>query len=160
MYFYSSQYTSQVGSSSSPDTLSKEVGVRTECFNLSYNQVEEKISLLPSLCSLLSQGGIRQGQFFSLNYQSSSRSEINVQPYHVCCVSAGKVVSSSDPFHVIHGYRSQHPATWLVENNLRRQKVEWPVNPDWSSSADLLYLILTLTPPTPTPFKKIMLNHT
>ena len=95
------------------DTLSKNLGIQSGCFSLSSHRLREKFSL-PVLAEFAF--AVCQGETLTMGrqcyrYQSSSGSEINGQPYHVCCGSAGQVVSSRDPFHVTRVYESSLPAT-------------------------------------------------
>ena len=123
------------------DTLSKDVSVRTGRFILSFHRLREKFSfpVLAEFVFAVGQGRIpTMGRpCYGFSYQSSSGSEINGQPYHVCCGSTGQVVSSRDPFHVTHIYRAPPPATWLVGIYLKRKKVKQRVHPDLSSTLNV-----------------------
>ena len=83
------------------DTLSKD------------QQLWEKFSLpvLAEFAFAVGQGGILTmgRRCYRFSYQSSSGSEINGQPYHICCGSTRQVVSSRDPLHVTRVYRSTPP---------------------------------------------------
>ena len=78
-------------------TLSKDV------LALSSHRPQEKVRLqmLAEFAISVGQGGIAAmgRRCYRFSYQFSSGSEINCQPYHVCCGSAGQVVSSRDPVH-------------------------------------------------------------
>ena len=97
---------------------------------------------LPNQCwlSLLL---VKEGYRHRFSHQSSSGSQINGQPYHVCCGSAGQVVSSRDPFHVTPVYRSPPPATWLVEISWSERKWNAPLTQILSGSPTAIFLLRT-----------------
>ena len=113
--------------------------LRTLVDVLAFHPLQETFSLplLAGFVFTVGQGGIQTmgRRCYLFNYQSSSGSEINGQPYHVWCGSAGRVVSIRDPFHVTRVYRAPPPATWLVEINLKWKKMKRLVHWDLSSSA-------------------------
>ena len=77
------------------------------------------------------QGGIRQWEDDAnvlVILMSSSGSEINGRPYHVCCGSAGQVVSSRDPFHVMH-LEIPTPSNMIGGNTFEAKENETPPSP-------------------------------